>query len=100
MLMKSGLILILQILTCGLNTYHQLGISPPPANVNKPRPVRIDLQGDFVFGIAASTFHSVVWTSTSLYTCGLHAGELGHEKSTDVTIPYFKKVSHLSFEFA
>lgn len=85
----------LQILTCGLNTYHQLGISPPPSLVSEPQLIEIKSIGTKIIGIAASTFHSVVWTCNTVYTCGLHAGQLGRPNSSEKTVPTFQKVSQV-----
>ncbi|XKL59654.1 hypothetical protein PGB90_000670 [Kerria lacca] len=88
-----------QILTCGMNTYHQLGILPPPISVNKPQIVEIKQLKSKILGVAASTFHSVVWTSTTLYTCGLHGGQLGHPYSNEKSISFFKKVINIEFQY-
>lgn len=90
-----------QVLACGLNTYHQLGILPVPVSANQPKAVDVELWNGKVQGVAASTFHSVIWTDSVIYTCGLHAGQLGHPNSPSKTFQSFKKVGAIiSKEFA
>lgn len=67
-------------------------MEPPPTYVNKPQLVNIEFWNEKALGVAASTYYSVVWTGSTLYTCGFHGGQLGHPNSTDETFPSFKKV--------
>ncbi|KAM6323792.1 inhibitor of Bruton tyrosine kinase [Aegotheles albertisi] len=65
--------------TFGLNTFHQLGILPPPPNCSVPRQVQAkNLKGRMVIGVAAGRFHTVLWTKEAVYTMGLNGGQLGH----------------------
>ncbi|XP_066468568.1 inhibitor of Bruton tyrosine kinase [Tiliqua scincoides] len=67
------------VYTFGLNTFHQLGIVPPPANCNVPRQVQAkNLKGRMVVGVAAGRFHTVLWTKEAVYTMGLNGGQLGY----------------------
>ncbi|XP_056421935.1 inhibitor of Bruton tyrosine kinase isoform X2 [Hyla sarda] len=63
----------------GLNTFHQLGILPPPSNCNFPRQVQAKtLKGKSVIGVSAGRFHTVLWTKDAVYTMGLNGGQLGY----------------------
>ncbi|KAJ7396912.1 hypothetical protein BTVI_140193 [Pitangus sulphuratus] len=67
------------VYTFGLNTFHQLGILPPPSNCNVPRQVQAkNLKGRVVIGVAAGRFHTVLWTKEAVYTMGLNGGQLGY----------------------
>ncbi|XP_064411625.1 inhibitor of Bruton tyrosine kinase-like isoform X2 [Latimeria chalumnae] len=67
------------VYTFGLNTFHQLGIVPPPASSNLPRQVHSkNLKGRTVIGVAAGRFHTVLWTREAVYTMGLNGGQLGY----------------------
>ncbi|XP_067366528.1 inhibitor of Bruton tyrosine kinase isoform X2 [Channa argus] len=67
------------VYTFGLNTFHQLGLAPPPASANVPKQVFSKmLKGRTVIGIAAGRFHTVLWTREALYTVGLNGGQLGY----------------------
>ncbi|KAJ6665824.1 hypothetical protein lerEdw1_001296 [Lerista edwardsae] len=67
------------VYTFGLNTFHQLGIVPPPTNCNVPRQVQAkNLKGRTVLGVAAGRFHTVLWTKEAVYTMGLNGGQLGY----------------------
>ncbi|XP_071662928.1 inhibitor of Bruton tyrosine kinase isoform X3 [Patagioenas fasciata] len=67
------------VYTFGLNTFHQLGILPPPANCSVPRQVQAkNLKGRMVIGVAAGRFHTVLWTKEAVYTVGLNGGQLGY----------------------
>ncbi|RXM30269.1 Inhibitor of Bruton tyrosine kinase [Acipenser ruthenus] len=66
------------VYTFGLNTFHQLGIAPPPATSNVPKQVLSkSLKGRTVIGVAAGRFHTVLWTKEAVYTVGLNGGQLG-----------------------
>lgn len=71
-----------QVWTCGTNTYHQLGITPPPESIYLPRLLswHKSHRDELIVGIGAARYHSVIWTSRVLYTFGLNAGQLGHFK--------------------
>lgn len=75
-LMEDG-----QVLTCGLNTHHQLGLIPPPPQVLSPRAISMKfLKDKKAVGVCAAKYHSVIYTEDGLYTFGLNAGQLGHPK--------------------
>ncbi|XP_040453864.1 inhibitor of Bruton tyrosine kinase isoform X3 [Falco naumanni] len=66
------------VYTFGLNTFHQLGILPPPPHCSVPRQVQAkNLKGRMVIGVAAGRFHTVLWTKEAVYTMGLNGGQLG-----------------------
>lgn len=67
------------VYTFGLNTFHQLGLSPPPAAAHVPKQVSSKtLKGRMVIGVAAGRFHTVLWTREAVYTMGLNGGQLGY----------------------
>ncbi|XP_072317757.1 inhibitor of Bruton tyrosine kinase isoform X2 [Eucyclogobius newberryi] len=67
------------VYTFGLNTFHQLGLSPPPASAHVPKQVfSKTLKGRTVIGVAAGRFHTVLWTREAVYTMGLNGGQLGY----------------------
>ena len=87
------------VLTCGMNTYHQLGQAPPPPRLLSPAPVSARGASQQKLpparGVAAARFHSVFFSTDSVYTWGLNAGQLGHMRGqTSVILP--KLVSSLS----
>ena len=81
--------------SCGLNTYHQLGHSPPPPKLLVPRQLAarsLHAAGESVVGICATRFHTVIWGQKAVLTFGLHAGQLGHLKGPNTTIIFPKQV--------
>nr|XP_046255607.1 inhibitor of Bruton tyrosine kinase [Scatophagus argus] len=67
------------VYTFGLNTFHQLGLAPPPASAYVPKQVFSKmLKGRTVIGVAAGRFHTVLWTREAVYTMGLNGGQLGY----------------------
>lgn len=67
------------VYTFGLNTFHQLGLSPPPVSAHVPKQVSSKmLRGRSVIGVAAGRFHTVLWTREAVYTMGLNGGQLGY----------------------
>ncbi|KAM9310117.1 inhibitor of Bruton tyrosine kinase [Pholidichthys leucotaenia] len=67
------------VYTFGLNTFHQLGLSPPPDSAHVPKQVvSKTLKGRTVTGVAAGSFHTVLWTREAIYTMGLNGGQLGY----------------------
>ncbi|XP_028903554.1 inhibitor of Bruton tyrosine kinase [Ornithorhynchus anatinus] len=67
------------VYTFGLNTFHQLGIIPPPPSCSLPRQVQAkNLKGRSIIGVAAGRFHTVLWTKEAVYTMGLNGGQLGY----------------------
>ena len=72
------------LLSWGTNTFGQLGYTlPRPAVKDEepvcatPRQIFGPLKREFIVGAAASTIHSVAYTSTSLFTWGKNEGQLG-----------------------
>ena len=62
------------VMTCGLNTSGQLGQGPLGASVATPTAIK--LKPDVVpVGVAAARYHSVFWTASDVYTCGMNGGE-------------------------
>ncbi|CAN9514113.1 unnamed protein product [Ophioblennius macclurei] len=67
------------VYTFGLNTFHQLGLAPPPASAHVPKQVfSKTLKGRMVIGVAAGRFHTVLYTREAVYTIGLNGGQLGY----------------------
>ena len=73
-----------EVFSWGNNAYGQLGYSLPTSNTKDDDPVQLlprqifgPLKRETVLGCAASRVHSVVHTSTSLYTFGKNDGQLG-----------------------
>ncbi|XP_035527908.1 inhibitor of Bruton tyrosine kinase [Morone saxatilis] len=67
------------VYTFGLNTFHQLGLAPPPSSACVPKQVfSKTLKGRTVIGVAAGRFHTVLWTREAVYTMGLNGGQLGY----------------------
>ncbi|KAM7420261.1 hypothetical protein PAMA_014796 [Pampus argenteus] len=67
------------VYTFGLNSFHQLGLAPPPASAHVPKQVfSKTLKGRTVIGVAAGRFHTVLWTREAVYTMGLNGGQLGY----------------------
>ncbi|XP_071061913.1 inhibitor of Bruton tyrosine kinase isoform X3 [Pseudochaenichthys georgianus] len=67
------------VYTFGLNSFHQLGLAPPPASAHVPKQVfSKTLRGRTVIGVAAGRFHTVLWTREAVYTMGLNGGQLGY----------------------
>ncbi|XP_059088832.1 inhibitor of Bruton tyrosine kinase-like [Tigriopus californicus] len=89
------------VYTCGTNEYHQLGHGTTSLDNTTPQLVSANTKVakghkyPSALGVAAARFHSVFWTSSSLYTWGLNAGQLGHLKG-DKTIPHPKLVTSLN----
>lgn len=73
-----------QVWSTGTNVYHQLGINPPPEHVYTPRLLTWHKSHkEVIAGVAAAKYHSVIWTSRTIYTFGLNAGQLGHFKNSN-----------------
>ncbi|XP_053489601.1 inhibitor of Bruton tyrosine kinase [Ictalurus furcatus] len=66
------------VYTFGLNTYHQLGLTPPAASQVPKQVTSKCLKGKNVVGVAAARFHTVLWTKDAVYTVGLNGGQLGY----------------------
>jgi inhibitor of Bruton tyrosine kinase len=74
-----------EVYTWGSNRFGQLGYNLPqsnsPAKDNPtqltPRQLFGSMKKEMIIGAAASSFHSVIFTSTALYTFGKNEGQLG-----------------------
>lgn len=73
-----------EVFSWGSNAHGQLGLGLSKASVNPedaiqllPKQIFGPLKRDIVVGAAASRIHSVVHTSTALYTFGKNEGQLG-----------------------
>lgn len=98
MLMEDG-----QVLTCGLNTCHQLGLIPPPPQVLSPRPLSMKfLKEKKAVGVCAAKCHTVIYTEDGVYTFGLNAGQLGHPKGErlQTTPRQISMLSHPDIKFS
>lgn len=86
------------VYSCGLNEYHQLGLTPAPEKCLVPRQLNLKmLKGRPVFGVCAGRFHTVLYTKDSVFTFGLNAGQLGHPKpKNDRRISQPRQVSTLN----
>lgn len=66
------------VYSCGLNDSHQLGQQSVVDKCLVPKQVsNKGLKGKTVIGVDAGRFHSLIYTASSLFTCGLNAGQLG-----------------------
>jgi inhibitor of Bruton tyrosine kinase len=74
-----------EVYTWGSNRFGQLGYSLPPSNSPAkdnptqltPRQLFGSMKKEMIIGAAASSIHSVIFTSTALYTFGKNEGQLG-----------------------
>jgi inhibitor of Bruton tyrosine kinase len=72
-----------EVFTWGSNRYGQLGYSLPEVSAKEvsmqlvPRQVYGLIKKELFIGAAASSIHSVIYTSSSLYTFGKNEGQLG-----------------------
>lgn len=86
------------VYTFGLNDSHQLGHgqSPLPKQCLLPKMVHLKVwRGKDIVGAAAGRYHSVFFTKHEVYSCGLNAGQLGHQKGEEYqTLP--RQVSGLA----
>lgn len=80
--------------TWGTNTYGQLGFAPTSQGLRDEEPLQLlpkqlfgPLKRELVKGAAASRIHSVVHTSSSLYTFGKNEGQLGLVDSDARSLP-------------
>lgn len=69
-----------------------MGFSPPPEKLTAPRQLQHFLNP--VTEVIAMKYHTVAWCSNAIYTWGLHAGQLGHDKSANKYIITPKQVPH------
>lgn len=80
-LMQSGV-----VYTCGMNDNHQLGQFPMPPSAKSLIPKQVTTKnhkGKRVMSVCAGRFHTALFTSDSVFTFGLNAGQLGHSKGTE-----------------
>lgn len=56
-----------------------LGFRPAPEKVLAPR--LLNFTSDPMSGVVATKYHTVAWNSKTIYSWGLHAGQLGHDKT-------------------
>ena len=73
-----------EVFTWGSNALGQLGYSVPKSSLKDEEPLQLlprqifgPLKREVIIGAAASRMHSVIFTSTSLYTFGKNDGQLG-----------------------
>ncbi|CAH1408250.1 unnamed protein product [Nezara viridula] len=77
-----------KILACGQNEHYQLGLSPYLKETATLKPVSIKCTEDLE-GICAGKYHSVFYTKTSIYVCGLNGGQLGLSADRN-NVPFVK----------
>ncbi|KAI4289296.1 MAG: hypothetical protein L6R35_001432 [Caloplaca aegaea] len=73
-----------EVFSWGKNTYGQLGYALPSSNTRDEEPIQLSpkqiygpLKRELIRGTATSRTHSLVYTSSSLYTFGKNDGQLG-----------------------
>lgn len=74
-----------EVFTWGSNRFGQLGYSlPQSSSITKENPVQLtprqlfgSMKKEMIIGAAASSLHSIIFTSTALYTFGKNEGQLG-----------------------
>ena len=96
------------VLSCGDNSLHLLGHHPPPPLLLAPAPVTARCRAlqtshfqtiewlvicrsnapkyPAALGVAAARFTSLFWSADSVYTWGLHGGQLGHIRGQERTV--------------
>ncbi|XP_063954638.1 inhibitor of Bruton tyrosine kinase-like [Lytechinus pictus] len=90
-LMDSG-----NVMSCGENTYLQLGHSTIGQKCLIPKTIGTkSLKNKEIRGIAAGRFHTVIYTREAVFTLGLNAGQLGHYKG-EKCLGSFHQVTSLS----
>ncbi|KAH9507256.1 hypothetical protein Btru_056735 [Bulinus truncatus] len=83
------------VFTFGLNTYNQLGLVPIVESSPVPKLMNLKpLKGKSISGICVGRFHTVLWTPDSVFTVGLNAGQLGHQRG-DKYQTTLRQVSYL-----
>uniref|UniRef100_A0A2C9LAN8 BTB domain-containing protein n=1 Tax=Biomphalaria glabrata TaxID=6526 RepID=A0A2C9LAN8_BIOGL len=83
------------VYTFGLNTYHQLGLTPLVDCSPIPKLMNLKpLKGKSISGVCVGRFHTVIWTPDSVFTVGLNAGQLGHQRG-DKNQSILRQVSYL-----
>lgn len=74
------------VFACGQNEHYQLGISGKEATTLKQVSIKCT---DDLEGICAGKYHSVFYTKTSIYVCGLNGGQLGLS-ADPIYLPFVK----------
>ncbi|CAL1542688.1 unnamed protein product [Lymnaea stagnalis] len=83
------------VYTFGLNSCHQLGQTPFVETSPEPKQMNLKpLKGKSISGVCVGRFHTVVWTPDSVFTVGLNAGQLGHQRG-DKHVSTLRQVSYL-----
>lgn len=77
-----------KVFACGQNEHYQLGLSPYLKEAATLRQVSIKCTDDLE-GICAGKYHSVFYTKTSIYVCGLNGGQLGLSADSN-NVPFVK----------
>ncbi|CAG0893787.1 unnamed protein product [Darwinula stevensoni] len=75
------------IFSCGRNEYGQLGCSLDTTDrVLTPREIQVGQGRGFnsIEGIACGPFHSIIYSSSVMYTFGRNEGQLGHKRGEEV----------------
>ncbi|XP_028412320.1 inhibitor of Bruton tyrosine kinase-like [Dendronephthya gigantea] len=86
------------LFTFGLNKYHQMGHHPPASQYLSPKQVQSKaFKGKEFIGVAAGTFHTLVYTKNEVFSWGLNSGQLGHIKG-DKTKVNPQQISGLHFK--
>ncbi|XP_061171196.1 inhibitor of Bruton tyrosine kinase-like isoform X2 [Saccostrea echinata] len=72
------------VYSCGLNDSHQLGQSSTiPKSLIPKQVTGKNIKGKSIKGVCVGRFHTVLYTSDAVYTCGLNAGQLGQPKGAE-----------------
>lgn len=99
--MLKGFFFTFQILTCGLNNYHQLGLLPFQSEVCTPEVLthwHNKNPNIKATGVKAGAYHTVIWSDEEIFSCGFNGGQLGHLKTEDnyidlpITSSFIKKI--------
>ena len=77
----------LQVFGCGKNEYGQLGCSMDAIDCVLTPTEILDTQGrglKWIVGIACGPYHSIIYSSSVMYTFGRNVGQLGHERGKEI----------------
>ncbi|XP_071480582.1 inhibitor of Bruton tyrosine kinase-like [Diadema antillarum] len=84
------------VMSCGENSYLQLGHSAIGQKCFLPKSLASkSLKNKEVIGVTAGRFHTVVYTKEAVFTLGLNAGQLGHNRG-EKHIQHPRQVTSLS----
>ncbi|KAI8370296.1 hypothetical protein BD560DRAFT_434946 [Blakeslea trispora] len=89
------------VVTFGNNEYGQLGYEMDNHSKAQLVPRKIQaqiLKKQSILGAAASQIHSVVYTSTDIFTFGLNQGQLGYQQPDNDLIQYLPRKVSMSTE--